>query len=116
MEPMTPEERERFDRIERLLEFLSASQAKLSTSSRRHDAEILENAKQIAENSQQIAETSRQIAQLADMTLRIGRVVEEQGRRMDERFAHLADAQLRTEERIGALINVVERYFSNGRH
>jgi hypothetical protein len=43
------------------------------------------------------------------------RVVEEQGRRMEEGFSRLAESQQRTDERPNALINVVEHHFSNGR-
>ncbi len=128
MKIMTPEER--FERIERNIEFLAASQAQ-------HDARLAENSKLIAENSRliaehskqieehskQIAENSRQVAELAGLTLRIGRVVEEQERRTGDAFARFAEAQkdlaeaLRhTEERFNALIDVVERYFSDGHH
>ena len=114
MKVMTPEER--FERIERSLEFLAASQAQ-------HDARIAENSKLIAQNS-------GQIAQLTDLTLRIGRIVEEQasrlddlGRKTDERIKALAESQIRTDEhvrhladRMDAIINIVERYFSNGHH
>ncbi len=65
----------------------------------------------------------RNMAELTDLTLRIGRIVEEQGRRSeasgretDERIRALAEAQMRTEDRLNTVINVVERYFSNGRH
>ena len=111
---MTPEER--FERIERQLEFLASNQA-------HHDAQIAENAKQIAENTKQIGQHAEQIGQLTSLTLRIVHVVEEQGRRMDEGFARLTESQRRTDERmsdltqrLNTLINVVERYFSNGHH
>ena len=121
MRTMRPEDEERFQRIERLMEFLAANQAQVSASNQI-------NSEQIAEHSKQIAEHSRQIGQVTDLVLRLGRVVEEQGRRMDEqgrrmeeqdrmldeKFALLAESQKRTDERLSALINVVERYFSNG--
>jgi hypothetical protein len=117
MRHMDPEER--FDRFERQQEFLAASQAQhdarmaeisalLAETSRRtaeNSSQIAENSSQIAANSGQIAANSASIAQLGDLTLRIGRVVEAQAGRMDE----LA-------ERLNTLINVVERYFSNGRN
>ena len=91
MTTMTPEER--FERIERQLEFLAVNQAQLTASVQSHNS--------------QIAENSRQIGQLADLTMRIGRIVEEQARHMDEGFT-------RMDERLSTLIDVVERYFSNG--
>jgi len=90
---MTPEEQERYARIDRQLEFLANHQARLS--------EDIENLKQIA------ATHTTQIGQLADTVLSLVRVFEEQNRRTEERFRA-------TDERLNALIGVVERYFSNG--
>jgi hypothetical protein len=112
---MTPEE-ERFERIERTLEFLAANQAQLSASSQTQASMIAETARLIAKNSEQIG-------QLTELTLRIGRIVEEQahrldalGRETDQRIKALAESQTRTDDRLNTLINVVERYFSNGHH
>ena len=73
--------------------------------------------------AEQTAKNTVQIEQLTDLVMRLGRVVEEQGRQTDERFErldaallNLAESQQRTDERLSALIIVVERYFSNGRH
>ena len=105
MRSMTPEER--FERIERQLEFLATNQAQLSAS--------VETLRDVASrHDDQIAENFTQIGSLRDLLLRLGRIVEEQGRRMDEGFARLTEAQQRTDERLNTLINVVERYFSNG--
>ena len=98
---MTPEER--FERIERQLEFLAASQAQ-------HDARIAEIDTRLSEGSRQIAENSRGLSELRELTLRVVRIVDEQARRMDD----LAESQRRTDDRLNALIAVVERYFSNG--
>ena len=112
---MTPEERERYERIERLLEFLANNQAQLST----QQAQLsTQQAKQSAdiENLKQIAAThTTQIVQLADTVLSLAHIVEEEGRRTEERFREVASTQARTDERLNALIGVVERYFSNGR-
>ena len=113
---MTPEDRN--ERIERQLEFLAASQAqhdvrmaeiskniveitKTNAAITRTNAEI---AQRTEENSRQISENTSQIGQLGQLTLTIGRIVEQQAHRMDD-----------LTERLSALINVVERYFSNGR-
>ncbi|NWG14161.1 MAG: hypothetical protein HXY20_11570 [Acidobacteria bacterium] len=101
MRTMEPEER--FERIERQLEFLAANQAQ-------HDARMAEISRKQEENSRQIGVNSAHIGQLADLTLRIGRIVEEQAHRMYE----LAESQRRADERLSALIKVVERYFSDG--
>ena len=88
---MTPEERERSERIDRKLEFLAEQTAR--------------NSEQIAENSRQIAQLGSSFGELQGLVLRLGRVVEEQAR-----------AQSRTDDRLNVLIGVVERYFSNGRN
>ena len=105
---MTPEEQERYERIERLLEFLANNQAKLSGQQGQfsvHQEQLsadIENLKQIT------ATHTTQIGQLAETMLSLAHIVEEQGRQTDERFRA-------TDERLNALIGVVERYFSNGR-
>ena len=118
---MNPEER--FERIERQIEFLADHQAAMSAAIDRH--------------SEQIGQLGGQIGQLADFLLRTGHFVEDFTRRTEERFNQVADAmqgtneridrlaeaqrqlteaQHRTDERLNVLINVVERYFSgNGR-
>jgi len=126
MKTMTPEER--FERIERTLEFLAANQAQLSASAQSQDARIAEQSKLIAANSEHIKE-------LGVLTVRLAGVVEEglanaggslrlaaEGIKSltqlqssaDERIKALAESQSRTDERLNTLINVVERYFSNG--
>ncbi len=92
MKTMEPEER--FERIERQLEFIPGSQAQ-------HDARM-------AEISRKQDESSSQIGQLVDLTLKIGRIVEEQA----YRIGGLTESQLRTDQRLSTLIGVVERYFS----
>ena len=113
---MTPEEQERYARIDRQIEFLANHQAQLSAD--------IENLKQIA------ATHTTQIGRLADTVLSLVHVVEEQSRRSEERFRAIderfratdelfraTDERLRaTDERLNTLIGVVERYFSNGRH
>ncbi len=98
MRPMTPEER--FDRIERQLEFLATHQAQLSAS--------LETLREVSTRH------DTQITRLVDVAGSLVRIGEEQGRRMEEGFAKLTESQRRTNERLNALINAVERYFSNG--
>lgn len=98
MQIMNPEER--FERIERQLEFMAGILAQLVDTKQQHDAEI-------ARHTQLIGENSRQIAQLAEVVSTLARVVGEQGDRMEERFR-------RTDERLNALITVVERHSSSG--
>ena len=96
---MPPEEC--LDRVERQLEFLAGHQAQMAVTVEKH---------------------SEQITQLGDFLLRAARFSENLARRTEERFAELAEAQRRTEEhmqrtdeRLNVLVNIVERYFSNGR-
>jgi septal ring factor EnvC (AmiA/AmiB activator) len=102
---MTPEER--FERIERQLEFLATHQAQLSAS--------LETLREIAASHESdIAAHSAQIVRLADVVTSLAHVVEEQGRRMEEQAQRMEQQGRRTDERLNVLINIVERYFSNG--
>ncbi len=107
--PMTPEERERYDRIDRQLEFLAAHQAQLSSDlviqqqiTAKHDEQITRLEQQIARHSEQIAKQGEHVQSLTDNVLRLARVVDERDRQ--------------TSEKLNALIAVVERYFSNGKH
>jgi len=122
MRLMTPEER--FERIERLLEFAASIQEQTKSQSAEHYKLTTDNA--------------TKITQFTELTLRIGGIVEAQAgvmdslaRRMDslsksmdslaqsmnslaQRMDQLAEAGRRTDERLNTLIIVVERYFSNG--
>ncbi len=105
MTTMTPEER--FERIERQLEFLTNHQAQLYASletlrdvAARHDTQI----SQLAETA---ARHDSQIVQLHDVASSLVRIIEDLGRRTDERLNDLAG-------KLNTLVNVVERYFSNG--
>jgi len=112
---MTPEEKERSERIDRLLEFLANNQSRLSTD--------LDRLKEIVErHSTQIANLGTQMSELGIFVLRIGRIAEEQGRHFDSfakgidaRLERLAEAQEQTDARLNTLIGVVDRYFKNGR-
>ena len=110
---MQPEER--FDRIERQLEFLAD-----------HQGHVLS---QIDKLSRVVDKHSEQISQLGDFLLRTAKAVEDLAHRSEEGFRRLAEgqqrlteAQQRTDERLqdltdrlNVLVNVVERYFSNGK-
>ena len=106
--PMTPEEKERYDRIDRQLEFLATHQAQLSSDLAElqritavHSQQIAQQGEQIARHSEQIAEVGDQVRSLTDNVLRLARVVDERDRQ--------------TDAKINSLISVVERYFSNGK-
>jgi methyl-accepting chemotaxis protein len=118
---MTPEEKERHDRLDRHLEFLAAQQAQLSSDVAELHRVVAEHSRQIAEHSQQIAEHSQQIAalgsqvrSLADSVLRAARMVDERDRQMATKINALIEHDLRSDARIDALIGVVEKYVSGG--
>ena len=100
MKIMNPEER--FERIERQLEFMAGIQAQLFASQQRHDEEIAQN--------------SRQISRLADAISTLVRIVDDQGNRMEAGFRRVDERLEQTDERLRALITVFERHLSNGRH
>ncbi len=110
--PMTPEEQNRYERIDRQLEFLANHQAQLHVEiealkelTRQNSEQIARNSEQIAQHSEQIGQLGTQLGQLGDYVLRMGRVFEQQARAADERMA-------RTDERLNALIASVERYLN----
>jgi len=112
---MTPEEKDRYDRIDRQLEFLAAHQAQLSFDLAELKSIVAMQSQQIAKHDEQIARNDEQLAglreaigiqgdqvrSLADTVLRLARVMDERDRQ--------------TDARINALIGVVGKYFSNGK-
>jgi hypothetical protein len=107
---MTPEER--FDRIEQKLEFVAENQAQLWADIQEHSIQIERNSGQIERISQQIERHSAQIAELGDFILRLGRIGDEQGRRIEVETRQRIEEFRRTDERLNALF---DRYFGNGR-
>ena len=130
---MPMDHEERFSRIDRQLEFLAGNHAQFWAD--------LQELQQISRrNSEQIEQHSAQIAELGNYILRIGRVVEEQGRQHERRIEEQErqherrieeEAQQRKEEtlrrdeesrrrdeeirRLDERLNALfERYFGNG--
>jgi hypothetical protein len=116
---MTPEERfERIerslDRIDRTLEFVAASQAETAARQAEIAARQAEHWKVIERHSEQIADLSVGLGELRTLTLRIGRIVEAQGEDFNRRLKAMLEAQAQTDQRLNALIHIVERYFTDG--
>ena len=111
MKAMSPEER--FERIDRRLEWMSGVLAELVASSQRHDA-------QIAHNAQQISQLAGVVRDLAHVTAEQGNRIEAGFKRLEERQQQ-TDEQMkrtderlrRTDERLNALIAMDERRRSN---
>jgi len=97
---MTPEER--FERMERQMEFLAQNQADLQK-------ELLALARIV---QQHVVSTEARFHTVAERF----QTVADQFQRVDESMESLAAAQRVTEERLNALIIIVERYFANGKH
>ena len=99
---MTPEERERAERIDRILAFLANNQAELSArhselaeSLSRLEKVVESHTQQIESHTQQIENNTQQIAELGRYVLNLAHIVE------------------RTDERLNSVINMVERRFGN---
>jgi chromosome segregation ATPase len=97
---MTPEERDRYERIDRALESLansqaqlSARQAELSAHQERFSAELDKLKEITGMHTAQIGAQGKQIRELGDFVLRLGHIVEAQ-----------ASAQARTDERLNGLM------------
>ncbi len=95
------------EEMEKAIQFILQQQAQFWTS-----LKSLEGI--VRDHTAQIGQLTGRVDELAGLVLRLGRIVEEQGRSTDEHFNLLAESQRRTDERLNTLINVVERYFSNG--
>ncbi len=91
---MTPEERERYDRIDRVLEFLANRQAHQSTDLDKTSAELDKLKEITGMHTAQIEANGKQLHEVGDYVLRLARIVEEQ---------------------VAAQARLIERYFSNGR-
>lgn len=84
--------------IEKTMQFILETQARLEASSQKHD-------EQIAENARQIQEHSSMIRQLADVSLSLVH----HGEETDRRIRELAEAQARTDYKLNALIDTVDK-------
>jgi methyl-accepting chemotaxis protein len=111
---MTPEER--FERIERQLEFSAEILGQLSASQQRQDVEISQLAGAVSTLAHAVDEMgNRMEAGFNRMEAGFSRM-EERQRQTDEQIRRTDEQMKRTDERLNALIAVVERRFSNGRH
>ena len=100
---MTPEERERVDRMDRQMVFLAEHQAQLSVNldRLRHDVDRL---KEVTDGLVQVTvQHSERFNDVHRSLERLEKITEEQGRQLT-----------RTDHRLNMLIGVVERYFSGG--
>ena len=110
---MTPEER--FERIERHLEFTAEILVQLSASQQRQDAEISQLAGALSTLVHVVDDMgNRMEAGFSRMEEGFSRL-EERQRQTDEQMKLTNEQMKRTDERLNALISVVERHFSNGR-
>lgn len=111
---MTPEER--YERMERKIEFILDQQGQFYADLRKHDEQLeklkeqtTQNAVQIGTLTAHVAENTRQIGQLAhvvgELTLRIDS--------LGQSVKELTEAGKHTDDRLNIVINTVERYFSD---
>ena len=89
---MTPEEQQRWERIDRLVEFLAANQAQLSArtgelseESRRHSEQIAQHSALIAQHSEQIAELRGRVAEVTGQVQELGRYLLDLAHIVEER-------------------------------
>src|SRR5262245_3428402 len=115
--PMTPEERERVDRMDRQMVFLAEHQALMSvkldklTEDVQRLAEVTNGLVQLAvQHSRRFDEIHGSLVRLEKITEEHGRQIEKHGRQIEELGRQLS----RTDDRLNVLIGVVERYFSGG--
>ena len=104
------------DEMERAIDFLLKGQANLELQVEKTSRQIAETDRQLAETDRQLAETNRQLAE-TNMMLRLqGDTLSTFIEVTTHSFSNLAAAQARTDERLNALIGVVEKHISQGEH
>jgi hypothetical protein len=111
MSTMTPEER--FERIERQLEFSAEILAQLSASQQRQDVGISQLAGAVSTLALVVDEMGNRMEAGFSRTEERQRQTDEQMRRTDEQMRRTDEQMRRTDERLNALISVVERHFSD---
>lgn len=88
--------------IESNMKFIVEQQAQFAA-----DIQLLKERQEQAQK--QIDENRIRIAQLVDVTMSLARHAEETDRRVGARFAELAETQARTDKRLNALIDTVDK-------
>ncbi len=104
---MTPEQ------IEKTMQFILETQARLEASVQKHDEAIAALEKHIGALDKHAARHNRDIQELTNLVGRLATAETHLVERMDgfsERMNALTDAQKESAERLNALISVVERY------
>jgi flagellar hook-associated protein FlgK len=74
---------------------------------------IIEQQAQLVVNNQK---SDERLARLENLVTRFAQATVERINDLDEKFAALVDAQMRTEESLRNLMAVVDHYFSEGRN
>lgn len=98
--------------IEKTMQFILDMQAKHSAAVQRHDEQIARNSEQIAELGRKIDTVTDLVGRLAQAEIRLVERMNQLGERMDQ----LAGAQAHSDQRLDALIDVVDKLIRrNGR-
>lgn len=100
--------------ISKFIEKVSEQIDKQSRQIEQHSLQIDEQSRQIEQHSLQIERHSEDIRRLAGIASGIVQVVNSQGDRFEAQMEKLVASQQATDQRLNVLIDVVERYFSNG--
>ena len=118
---MSPEER--FERIERKLDLVVGIQAQMVVAQQKQDAGLAKIAKVAAMNSKDIARLSKAVGDVVRITDEQGDRMERYFTRLDKRQNFLEERLRRTDERLrrsdkrfDAVISLLKRKSSNGRH
>lgn len=96
------------EKIERQMAFILEQQARFSTDIVRLEEQTKENSQSIRQNTESIRQNTEHIGNLADALLSLTNIVEKQGQQIVE----LIQLGKESEERLNALIAVVERHIS----
>jgi chromosome segregation ATPase len=114
---MTPEEMDK--KIEFILEMqaqFEANVGNLATNLTRSEANIDKLATNLARCEANIDNLRVSVADLAGVVRESIKISDDRFTRLDDRLSKLADAQKTTDERLNALISVVERHITGPDH
>jgi hypothetical protein len=107
---MTPEE------LDKKIEFILEMQAQFAADMGRSEVNIVNLTASAAQSEANIDKLRISIADLAVVVRDSVKLSDDRFTRMDDKLAKLADAQRTTDERLNALISLVERHITGPDH
>lgn len=102
--------------IEKTMQFILDTQARLEASAGEHRELIAENERQIQANTNMIQANTNMIRQLVDVSLSLVHNMEQGFREVRETFQQVRDIQAASEYKLNALIETVDKLVRRNGH